>query len=129
MSEFAVDYFSSVYVSALGTLIIVTSYYRLSGLMLLGRSISIMLGALLILVESYWFFASKYRNISDTAGGLDGNEQAFLFIAAAVAATFSLLVVSSIRNWSMKVESKLTGLSRLRNSNYIYLLLSLLGKK
>jgi len=129
MSEFAVDYFSSVYVSALGTLIIVTSYYKLSGLMLLGRSISITLGALLILVESYWFFTSKYRNVSDTAGGLDGNEQAFLFIAAAIAATFSLLVVSSMRNWPMKVESKLTGLDRLRDSNYIHLLFSLLGKK
>tara|TARA_B100001123_G_scaffold443854_1_gene591108 strand:- start:3596 stop:3985 length:390 start_codon:yes stop_codon:yes gene_type:complete len=129
MPEFAADYFSSVYISALGTLIIVTSYYKLSGLMIFGRSISIMLGISLILVESYWFFASKYRNVSDTAGGLDGNEQTFLFVIAAFAAIFSLLLISSLSNWSMKSESKLTGLDRLRNSNYIYLLLSLWRRK
>ncbi len=123
MPEFALDYFVLVFLSALGLLLFVTAYYRFYGLMLFPRLISLALGALLISGAMTWFFASEYRNVPDTAAGLDGNEQTLLFAAGAVLAIIFLLVVSSLRNWSMKGKPNANGLDMLRRSNYWRLIL------
>ena len=83
MPEFALDYFVLVFLSALGALLFVTAYYRFYGLMLLSRPISLALGVFLISGAVTWFFASEYRNLSDTEGGLDGNVQTLLFAVGA----------------------------------------------
>ena len=118
MPEFVLDYFVFVFFSALGVLLFVTAYYRLYGLMLFSRLISLVLGALLISGAVTWFFASEYRNAPDTAAGLDGNEQALLFAGGATLAIIFLLLVSSLRNWSMESKPDANGLDMLRHGNY-----------
>ena len=118
MPEFALDYFVLVFFSALGALLFVTAYYRFYGLMLFSRPISLVLGALLISGAVTWFFASEYRNLSDTEGGLDGNGQTLLFAVGAALAIIFLLLVSSLRNWSMKSKTEGNGLDMLRHSSY-----------
>lgn len=118
MPEFALDYFVLVFFSALGALLFVTAYYRFYGLMLFSRPVSLVLGALLISGALIWFFASEYRNVPDTAAGLDGNGQALLFAAGAALAIIFLLLVSSLRNWSMRSKPEGNGLDMLRHSSY-----------
>ena len=118
MPEFALDYFVLVFFSALGALLFVTAYYRFYGLMLFSRPISLVLGALLISGAVTWFFASEYRNVSDTEGGLDGNGQTLLFAVGAALAIIFLLLVSSLRNRSMKSKPEGNGLDMLRHSSY-----------
>ena len=129
MSEFALDYFVLVFLSALGVLLFGTAYYRFYGLMLFSRLISLVLGALLISGAVTWFFASEYRNAPDTAAGLDGNEQTLLFAGGAVSAMIFLLLVSSLRNWSMKSKGDVDGLDMLRHSNYWRLITKALGQR
>lgn len=123
MPEFALDYFVLVFLSALGVLLFVTAYYRLHGLMLFPRFVSLALGALLVSGAVIWFFASEYRNVPDTAAGLNGNEQTLLFAGGAVLAIIFLLLVSSLRNRSMKGKPNASGLDMLRRSNYWRLIL------
>ena len=118
MPEFALDYFILVFLSALGVLLFVTAYYRFYGLMLFSRRVSMALGAALISGALIWFFTSEYRNLSDTEGGLDGNEQTLLFAFGAALAIVFLLLVSSLRNRSMKDKQDADGLDMLRHSNY-----------
>ena len=118
MPEFALDYFVLVFLSVLGALLFVTAYYRFYGLMLFSRLVALVLGALLISGALIWFFASEYRNVPDTAAGLDGNEQTLLFVGGAALAIIFLLLVSSLRNWSMKSKPDANGLDMLRHSNY-----------
>ena len=129
MPEFVLDYFVFVFFSALGVLLFVTAYYRLYGLMLFSRLISLVLGALLISGAVTWFFASEYRNAPDTAAGLDGNEQTLLFAVGAASAIILLLLVSSLRHWSMKGKPDATGLDMLRHSNYWRLITKALGQR
>ena len=129
MPEFALDYFVLVFLSALGVLLFVTAYYRFYGLMLFSKPISLALGALLISGALTWFFASEYRNLSDTDGGLDGNWQTLLFAAGAALAIIFLLVVSSLRNWSMKGKPDANGLDMLRHSNYWLLITKALRQR
>ena len=123
MPEFALDYFVLVFLSALGTLLFVTAYYRFYGLMLFPRPVSMALGALLVSGALVWFFASEYRNVPDTAAGLNGNEQTLLFAGGAASAIIFLLLVSSLRNRSMKGKPNANGLDMLRRSNYWRLIL------
>ena len=118
MPEFALDYFVLVFLSALGVLLFVTAYYRFYGLMLFSRPISLVLGALLVSGAVIWFFASEYRNVPDTAAGLDGNEQTLLFACSAALAIIFLLLVSSLCNRSMESKPDANGLDMLRHSSY-----------
>ncbi len=118
MPEFALDYFVLVFLSALGVLLFVTAYYRFYGLMLFSRRVSMALGAALISGALIWFFTSEYRNVPDTAAGLDGNEQTLLFAFGAALAIAFLLLVSSLRNRSMKGKPDASGLDVLRHSSY-----------
>ena len=129
MPSFALDYFILVFLSALGVLLCVTAYSRLSGLMLVGRRLSFLTGGSLVVGAFIWFFASKPRNIPDTKAGLDGNEQALLFVAGAGVALLLLLVISSLRNWSMAEETDAQGIEALRDASYLRVLFrGLLGR-
>ena len=69
-----------------------------------------------------WFFASEPRNVPDTGAGLDGNEQALLFVAGAGAALALVLILSSLRNWSMVKDPEGQGIEALRHASYLRLL-------
>ena len=122
MPDFALDYLAFVFLSALGVLMVATAYSRLSGLLILGRRLSILLGAALTIGAFNWFFTSKPRNLPDTGVGLDGNEQAILFTLGAGAALAMLLILSSLRNWSMGANAAGDGVEALRTSSYLGLL-------
>ena len=122
MTSFALDYLIFVFSSALGVLLMVTAYSRLNGLLLVGRRLSMLAGVLLMAGAFAWFFISKPRNLPDTGAGLDGNEQALLFVTGAGAALVLVLVLSSLRNWSMVGNPDQQGLETLRDASYLRLL-------
>ncbi len=122
MTDFALDYLAFVFLSALGVLLAVTAHSRLHGLLLVGRRLSVLLGAALTAAAFDWFFTSKPRNLPDTGMGLDGNEQAVLFAFGAGAALALLLILSSLRNWSMGATAAGDGVEALRSSSYLRLL-------
>lgn len=117
------DYFLLVFIASIGVVQLAAAWSRLNGLLLLGRRLSLVAAPLLVVAAFAWFFLSEPRNIPDTAGGLDGNQQALLFFAAAGAALVSILLVSSLRNWSMAGGEHLEGLEALREATYLRLLL------
>ena len=122
MTDFALDYLTFVFLSALGVLLITTAYSRLHGLLLVGRRLSVILGAVLTATAFAWFFTSKPRNIPDIGGGLNGNEQTALFALGSGAAVLLVLTLSSLRNWSMGANSQSLGIEALRSASYFRLL-------
>ena len=122
MTDFALEYLLFVFSSALGVLLLVTAYSRLNGLLLVGRSLSLLAGGLLVVGAFAWFYASEPRNVPDTGAGLDGNEQALLFVAGTGAALVLILILSSLRNWSMVKDPKERGIEALRHASYLRLL-------
>jgi len=123
MTDFALDYLLFVFFSAFGVLLLVTAHNRLDGLLLVGRRLSLVAGALLVTGAFSWFFASDPRNVPDTGAGLDGNEQALLFVIGAGAALVLVLVLSSLRNWSLVRGQGGHGVEALRNGSYLRLIL------
>ena len=108
--------------AALGVLLLITAYHRLTGLLLMGRKSSIAAGGLLVVVAFVWFFASEPRNVPDTGAGLDGNQQAVLFSIGSLAALAVVLALSSLRNRSMKGQSEARGIDALREESYLRLI-------
>ncbi len=123
MNQFTFDYLLFVFLASLGTLLLVTAYNRLNGLLLVGRRLSFTAGGLLVVVSFIWFFSSAPRNIPDTGAGLDGNEQAILFSLGAGAALVLILLLSSLRNLSMDGDPESRGIEALRHGTYLHLLL------
>lgn len=120
MSDFALDYLAFVFASAVGVIMAATARAGLDGLLIAGRRLSYLVALALIGGSTWWFFASEPRNVPDTGRGLDGNEQAILFLLGSGAALALMLIVSSLRNWSMEPEaSEEYGLDALRSGNYL----------
>ncbi len=120
MSDFALDYLAFVFASAVGVMMAATARAGLDGLLIAGRRLSYLAGLALIAGSAWWFFASQPRNVPDSGQGLDGNEQAVLFVLGAGAALALMLIVSSLRNWSMETEaSEVYGLDALRSGSYL----------
>mgnify|MGYP001056822926 CR=1 FL=1 len=122
MTGFALDYFMLVFLSALGVLLLVTAYHRLTGLLLMGRKSSIATGGLLVVGAFVRFFASEPRSIPDTGAVLDGNQQAVLFSISLLAALVVVLALSSLRNQSMNGQSEARGIDALREETYLRLI-------
>lgn len=122
MTGFALDYFILVFLSALGVLLLVTAHYRLTGLLLMGRTLSKAAGGLLAVGAFIWFFVSAPRNVPDTGAGLDGNQQAVLFSIGSLAALVVVLALSSLRNRSMNGQSEAQGIDALRKETYLRLI-------
>ena len=129
MTPFALDYFLLVFIAACGVLQMVASYRGLKGLLLLrNRRWALGLGLAVLVLSFIWFFGSAPRNIPDTAGGLDGNEQSALFTLAAGSALLFTLLLSSLRNFKLGNgdDFYLPGLDALRETNYLRALRSTL---
>ena len=99
-SGFAIDYTVLVFFSTLGTMQIVASRNGLAGIMLLpGRPrLSTWLGSGVIAAAFIWFFSSEFRNVPDTAAGLEANTQAATFAIAGGAAVGVTFLLASIVN-------------------------------
>ncbi len=124
LTDFGRDYFLLVFAASLGVLQLTAAYSRLYGLLLFSRALSSLLGLAAVVLAFIWFFASEPRNVPDTASGLDGNQQALLFSAGALAALVTTLVVSSLRHWSMVGgDEHDRGLEALRRASYLRVLL------
>jgi hypothetical protein len=124
LTDFGWDYFLFVFAASLGVLQLTAAYSRLYGLLLFNRALSSLLGLVAVVLAFTWFFASEPRNIPDTSSGLDGNQQAILFFAGALAALVTTLVASSLRHWSMAGGGEHDrGLEALRRASYLRVLL------
>lgn len=120
MSNFALDYLAFVFTSGVGVIMAATARSGLDGLLITGRRLSYLVSLTLIAGSAWWFFASQPRNVPDTGPGLNGNEQAVLFVLGAGAAMALILIVSSLRNWSMETEApEESGLDALRSGGYL----------
>ena len=123
--SFILDYYLLVFLASCGVFQIVGAWKALTGMLLLKyRPGSFLLGLALFIASFTWFFLSEDRNMSDSAAGLNGNEQfAFFFAGLGTALAFTLLV-SSLVNWGLRPErsSLRPGLEALKQSGYFHVL-------
>ena len=121
MFSFAIDYYLFTFAATVGVIQVSASLGDLRGLLFLpSRPASRLLGVALILGPAAWFFASADRNVNDTAGGLDANDQALLFLIGALSGLALTLSASSIANLRMAPPPgpAMDGLDSLRRSSY-----------
>lgn len=78
-----------------------------------------MAGLALVTGSFVWFFTSGPRNISDTAGGLNGNQQSGYFALGAGLAVAATMALSSLLNLRLgqRTNGEL-GLDALRHTTY-----------
>ena len=120
--QFVLDYFLLVLLAASGLFQIVGAWKGLSGLLLLRhRCGSFLLGLALLAGSFTWFYLSEDRNVPDTGGGLNGNQQfAFFFAGLAAALAFTLVIASLVnRRLGITDSAPEPGLDALKRSNYL----------
>ena len=75
------DYIILVKLTALGFLQLAAFQSKTRALQItFHRQIHLAICVCLLVLPSIWFFASENRNLADTNGGLDGGDQAWLFV-------------------------------------------------
>ncbi len=124
---FALDFFILAFLISLGTLQMAAAYRSLRGLLFVrNRTAAFTLGLALTLAGFLWFYLSEPRNISDTEGGIDGNQSSALFAGGAGVAVLTTLLLSSLLNWSLGKNEQTRdgasyrpGLEALEQTNYI----------
>jgi len=100
--SFALDYFLCCFIACVGVLQIATISSKLTYLSLFGKAVSrYLFGYGLLVSSATLFFLSGERNIDDSSGGLDANEQAVLFV---VSAFCSFLVTGTICSLRVKAH-------------------------
>ena len=120
--SFILDYYLLVFLASCGLFQIVGAWKAFVGMLYLKyRPGSFLLGLALLIGSFTWFFLSEPRNVSDSAHGLNGNEQfAYFFAGSGTALAFTLLV-SSLFNWRLGAERSIfwPGLDALKQSGYM----------
>ena len=120
--SFILDYYLLVFHASCGVFQMVGAWKAFVGILYLKyRPGSFLLGLGLLIGSFTWFFLSEPRNVSDSAHGLNGNEQfAYFFAGSGTALAFTLLV-SSLLNWKLGAQrSNLrSGLDALKQSGYL----------
>ena len=122
MSPFVADYLLFVFWASIGAIQIGVSIGRFDGLLFVRHVLAARaLGVALIVGAILWFFLTENRNINDTEGGLDANQQAVGFFAAAIAAVIVTVVISSLINTRMSKgePGPDDGLDALRKVRYL----------
>ena len=117
------DYFILVFASVVGVIQVAAASSGLRGLMFLGdRRMAGLLGAVLAVGVFLWYILSAPRNLPDTAGGLSGNQSAWLFSAASAAAIAFTLAGSSVVNRRLRVSDHQyeSGLDALRSTTFLW---------
>ena len=125
MDGFVLDYFAFVFFSVVSILQLISAFKKLNGLLIIKRTmLTVLFWGAIIITSFIWFFASETRNLSDTTGGLDGNQTAGLFtLAAFLGFVVTLLVASFVnRNMIKKVPDWSDGINSLRYCTYTRLL-------
>jgi len=125
MLPLAADYFIFVFISAIGAIQVGASYGKLRGIYLF-RNIIItrIVGFLSVIVGIVWFYATKHRNINDTEGGIDANDQALWFFLGVTAALIFTFVITSISHKKLSGKSQINfelGIQNLKHSTYFLL--------
>lgn len=127
---FALDYFLLVFIAACGIVQIAATYSRLEGLYVFNnRFLNLLAGGALIAGPFVWFFLSEPRNVPDIAGGLNGNQQALLFVAGCLAAVAFTCLGSSLLHPRLKGptlprKGEEQGLDTLRRASFFWALRS-----
>lgn len=114
------DYIILVKLTALGFLQLAAFQSKTRALQItFHRQIHLAICVCLLILPSIWFFASENRNLADTNGGLDGGDQAWLFVVGCFLALIVHLALSH-KNGSSKrpIRRKLKGLDALVNEPY-----------
>ena len=97
--SFGLDYLLCCFIACLGVLQIATNSSKLTHLRLFGKSIyAYFFGYSLLIFSAMLFFLSVERNIDDSSGGLDGNEQAILFVVSAFGSFLFTAIICSFRS-------------------------------
>ena len=124
------DYLVFVFLISLGWLQTVAAYSGFRGLLFVkSRRLAFLLGLTTAALAFSWFFLSEPRNISDTEGGLDGNQMSGFFAAGAGTAFLITLILSSVSNRAMGGNGRKVdpGLDALRETTYLKALAGTLG--
>lgn len=124
---FFLDFLILAFLISLGTLQMAAAYRSLRGLLFVrNRTAAFTLGLALTLAGFLWFYLAEPRNISDTEGGIDGNQSSALFAGGAGVAVLTTLLLSSLLNWSLGKSERAQdggsyrpGLDALERTNYI----------
>ena len=123
--SFILDYYILVFLASSGVFQMVGAWKAFVGMLYLKyRPGSFLLGLVLLIGSFTWFFLSEPRNVSDSAQGLNGNEQfAYFFAGSGTALAFTLLV-SSLINWKSGAEESKwwAGLEALKHMGYLRVL-------
>ncbi len=120
--SFLFDYFLLVFLAACGLFQVIAANKNLRGMLFFQRRPgSFLFGLALITASFTWFYLSEPRNVSDSALGLNGNEQFAYFFAGLGTALVFTLIVSSVRNWTLGADRTQlpNGLDALRESTYL----------
>ena len=120
--SFAFDYLLLVFLASCGTIQIAVSQGQLYGLRFIKfPSLNRIFGLLIISISFIWFFISEPRNIPDSSYGLNGNQQALLFILGAGIATIFTILISSLHHYSNNRKCFLSkpGLESLNSNSFL----------
>ena len=129
--SFAADYVLFIFLASLGVVQLAALKNGLKGLYFIRIPLLNFVAALVLVVGSFvWFFVSEPRNLPDTGGGLDGNQQAMFSVAAAVGAVLFTLATTSLLNagFGRGEDGRGTGLQALRRTNYFIALRHTMGR-
>ena len=125
MFSFAFDYFLFVFFASFGIVQFAASKSGLASILIFrSPKLSQIIGLTLTAISAGVFFLTDNRNINDYEGGLDANQQAYLFILASLLSLVVAMTIGSIRYW--RVESDFTideGLGSLAKTGYFKALL------
>ena len=125
MLSFGFDYFLFIFFASFGIVQFAASKSGLASILIFrSPKLSRIIGIALIVISAGVFFLTDNRNINDYEGGLDANQQAYLFVLASFASLVATMAIGSIRH--RRVESGFTideGLGSLVKTGYFKALL------
>jgi len=97
MSDFSLQYLIWVFFASVGVLQIAAAFNGLRGIQLSNnRRLNLFVGAACILGSYVWFFSSAQRNTDGWKSGVEGLEQAILFLAGSAGAALFTFAITSI---------------------------------
>lgn len=120
--SFILDYYVLVILASAGVFQAIAAVQGFRGLLFFKYRPSSLLFGLAMLIGSFtWFFISEPRNVSDSAHGLNGNEQFAYFFAGSGTGLAVSLALSSLRNWGLRAGDSTppAGLDALKDISYL----------
>ena len=122
MEDLGRNYISFIFIASIGVIQLAAVHAGLTKLLFIkSKALTYFLGLTLIAAGFTWFFWDGPHHIPDTAGGLDGNDQAARFALSALAAVSFTVLISSMLNRRTKGRPTPTpdGLESLRDNTYL----------